>query len=388
MKIDSDSLLLLDDASSLSDEEFLLLYDMNKSNLTVHYWNYRKFDLDSFENDQCVSEFRFEKKDVYILAETLEIAESIICYNGTKVDGIESLCIYLKRFAYLCRYSDMISRFWSPVPELCLVSNNVMKFVCDRLGDFLKIMNPHWLVPVIFQLFSDTIHESRSPSDNCWGLIDGTIPPICRPRKDQYILYNGYKKVHAIKFQSVVVPNGLIANLYDPAEGRRHGSSMLGDSGLFRDLRQHVHRPSNNILCLYGNPGYLLRPQLMGPFQGGAKTPLQNSWIKAMSQLRVSVEWIFVDILDYFKFLDFKMWIKLQLSAVGKMLLVCALMQNARTCMYGNETASYFDLKPVTIEDYFVKHWRAVFFISQSQPEKAQNYAKVVWRGFSSLKFL
>ena len=182
-----------------------------------------------------------------------------------------------------------------------------MKFVCDRLGDFLKIMNPHWLVPVIFQLFSDTIHESRSPSDNCWGLIDGTIPPICRPRKDQYILYNGYKKVHAIKFQSVVVPNGLIANLYDPAEGRRHGSSMLGDSGLFRDLRQHVHRPSNNILCLYGNPGYLLRPQLMGPFQGGAKTPLQNSWIKAMSQLRVSVEWIFVDILDYFKFLDFKM---------------------------------------------------------------------------------
>ena len=111
MKIDSDSLLLLDDASSLSDEEFLLLYGMNKSNLTVPYWNYRKFDLDSFENDQCVSEFRFEKKDVYILAETLEIAESIICYNGTKVDGIESLCIYLKRFAYLCRYSDTISRF-------------------------------------------------------------------------------------------------------------------------------------------------------------------------------------------------------------------------------------------------------------------------------------
>ena len=33
---------------------------------------------------------------------------------------------------------------------------------------------------------------------------------------------------------------------------------------------------------------------------------------------------------------------------------ICALMHNARTCMYGNETASYFVLKPVAIEDCFV----------------------------------
>ena len=45
---------------------------------------------------------------------------------------------------------------------------------------------------------------------------------------------------------------------------------------------------------------------------------------------------------------------QLQLSAVGKKYIVCALMHNARTCMYGNETVSYFDLKPVAIEDCFV----------------------------------
>ena len=73
-----------------------------------------------------------------------------------------------------------------------------------------------------------------------------------------------------------------------------------------------------------------------------------------MSQLRVSVEWIFWNILDYFKFLDFKKELKLRLSAVGKMCIVCTLMQNARTCMYGNETASYFDMKPGVIEDYIV----------------------------------
>ena len=51
MKIDSDS-LLLHDAGSLNDKEFLLLY---------------KLDRDSLENDEGVSEFRFEKKNVYIM---------------------------------------------------------------------------------------------------------------------------------------------------------------------------------------------------------------------------------------------------------------------------------------------------------------------------------
>ena len=57
MKIDKDSLLLLHNAGSLTDKEFLLLYDINKSNLTLPYWNYPKFDLDCLENDKCVSEF-------------------------------------------------------------------------------------------------------------------------------------------------------------------------------------------------------------------------------------------------------------------------------------------------------------------------------------------
>ena len=113
-----------------------------------------------------------------------------------------------------------------------------------------------------------------------------------------------------ITFQSVVVPNGLIANLYSQVEGRRHDNSMLGDSGLFHDLQQHAHG-NNNILCLYSVPAYPLRSQVTGPSQCAARTPLQNSWNKAKSQLRVLVEWVFEDILHYFKYLDFKKVLKL-----------------------------------------------------------------------------
>ena len=114
----------------------------------------------------------------------------------------------------------------------------------------LETVNQQWLAPVNLQLFADTIHASESPLDNCWGFIDGTIHPICRPRKDQRILYNGHKKFHAIKFKSVIASNGLIDNLYDPVEDQCHDSSMLGDSGLFCDLQQYVHGPNNNIFGL------------------------------------------------------------------------------------------------------------------------------------------
>lgn len=73
----------------------------------------------------------------------------------------------------------------------------------------------------------------------------------------------------------------------------------------------------------------------------------------AMSAIRSSVEWLFGDIINYFKFLDFKKSLKIGLSSIGKMYIVSALLQNALTCLYGNETATFFDLDPPTLEEYF-----------------------------------
>ena len=204
---------------------------MNKLNLTLPYSTYPNFDFGSLENGECISEFWFEKKDVYTLGETLEIPQSVICYNGTKVDGIKFLCIFFKRFAYPCRYSEMIS-FGRSVPELSYVSNHFMNFVYDRWGHLIKTMNLQWLVPVNLHLFIDAIHASESLLENCLGFIDETNRSICRSRKDQCILYSGHKKVQAIKFQSVVALNGLIANLYGPVnEWSTLDSDMLADSG-------------------------------------------------------------------------------------------------------------------------------------------------------------
>ena len=52
-----------------------------------------------------------------------------------------------------------------------------------------------------------------------------------------------------------------------------------------------------------------------------------------MSKVKAEVEWIFADVVNYFKFLDFKKNLKISLSAVGKMYLSCAIILNAHTCL-------------------------------------------------------
>ena len=164
--------------------------------------------------------------------------------------------LFLKRFAYPCRYQDLISRFGRPVPQLCMISNKVLDFLYFNWSHLLTNFQQNWLSPQNLEDFAFLIHQQGAQLDHCWGFVDGTVRPISRPTHNQRIVYNGHKKVHAIKFQSVVAPNGMIANLYGPVEGKRHDSGMLAESGLLNILQQHSHGPNGRPLCIFGDPAY------------------------------------------------------------------------------------------------------------------------------------
>ena len=74
----------------------------------------------------------------------------------------------------------------------------------------------------------------------------------------------------------------------------------------------------------------------------------------SMSVVRVSAEWLFGEIINYFKFMDFKKNLKINLSSVGKMYIVSAILRNALTCLYGNSTSDFFQLDPPTLQEYFL----------------------------------
>lgn len=350
-----EALLLANDLDLIEDEELLLLYDVNTSkNLDIPYWKYDKFDLDCLSDDECKSEFRFLKHDIYALLDVLNLPDKITCPNRFFVYSDEALCMLLRRFAYPCRYEDLVPRLGRPVPQLSMVVSEMTDLLHVQFGHLLSRLNQPWLSPADLVEFSQSIYRKGAALDNCWGFIDGTVRPVSRPGEHQRVLYNGHKRVHAIKFQSVVAPNGLIANLFGPVEGRRHDSGMLALSGLLPMLEAHCVSPTGQPLCVYGDPAYPLRVHLQGPFKGHALTPQQQLFNESMSKVRTAVEWVFGDILQYFSFLDFKKDLKIGLSAVGKMYIICALLRNAYSCLYGSETSSFFGVEPPSLEDYFI----------------------------------
>ena len=110
---------------------------------------------------------------------------------------------------------------------------------------------------------------------------------------------------------------------------------------MYEILELFAFSPDGQPMCIYGDPAYPMRIHLQAPFREHHLDPLMRAYNKSMSEVRTSVECIFGDIINYFKFLDFKRNLKIALSQVGKMYVVCAILQNALTCMYGIQHLSF-----------------------------------------------
>ena len=96
-----DNLLIALDDETIDEEEFLLLWEVNKSkNVDFPVHNYPRFDLASKDDCECKAEFRFDKNDLLALAEALQNSDVFRCKQGTVCDGMTGLCIALKRYFF------------------------------------------------------------------------------------------------------------------------------------------------------------------------------------------------------------------------------------------------------------------------------------------------
>lgn len=215
-----DARIMLLDAfndNSIDEDEFVLLYNLNTSkNPVFPYEIYERFELANVDEAECKAEFRVEKSDLPQLADALRIPQIFKCDQRSECDGMEGLCMLLRRLAYPCRYSDLIARFGRPVPEICMMTNKVLNFIFENHGHRITQWNNTILNPECLEQYAEAIYAKGAALNNCFGFVDGTVRPICRPNENQRQVYNGHKRVHALKFQSVAIPNGLVANLYGP----------------------------------------------------------------------------------------------------------------------------------------------------------------------------
>eukprot|EP00117_Sycon_ciliatum_P008679 scpid29032/ scgid11272/ len=195
------------------------------------------------------------------------------------------------------------------------------------------------------QSYADAIRRRTGAALNIWGFIDGTVRPMCRPSVLQRPFYNGHKRTHALKYQAVASPDGLMIHLYGPVEGRRHDAGILAESNLLAKLQQLPDPDDGGIFALYGDPAYPLSPRLQKAYLGANLTPAQAQFNTLVNRARQSVEWSFGELLTYWAYVDYKKQQKLLLQPVAIYYRVGALLINCRVIIQrGNKTSKYFDI--------------------------------------------
>ena len=85
----------------------------------------------------------------------------------------------------------MLPRFARPLPQLCMISNQMTDFIYQTHNQRLRSFNQPWLSQASLQNYADVVHAKGAPPQNCWGFIDGTVRPVSSPGKNQRVLYNG-----------------------------------------------------------------------------------------------------------------------------------------------------------------------------------------------------
>ena len=136
---------------------FLLWENCESTNPDLPWDSYDPFTLVNMDEAECKAEFPVQKNDLHRLAKALQIPGTLKCYQGNVCDGMEGLCMLLRRLSYPCRFNDMISRFGRPVPELCMITNPVMDFIYVTHGHRITQWNPAMLNPGFLKQYAAAI---------------------------------------------------------------------------------------------------------------------------------------------------------------------------------------------------------------------------------------
>ncbi|KAJ7042823.1 hypothetical protein C8F04DRAFT_884775, partial [Mycena alexandri] len=151
----------------------------------------------------CLDQFRLYADELIHLAVVLDIPEIFRTERRYAFTRVEALALLLARFKSAADISDLTRKYdrcRAPISELV---NELSEFLDDRWSHLLDFDTDGVLAPARMQQYADAIYEAGAPLDSVLGFMDCTIRGICRPSRWQRAAYNGYKKLHATKYQAI-----------------------------------------------------------------------------------------------------------------------------------------------------------------------------------------
>ncbi|ETL77528.1 hypothetical protein L917_21530, partial [Phytophthora nicotianae] len=132
---------------------------------------------------------------------------------------------------------------------------------------------------------------------------------------------------HALKYQTISTPDGLITHLYGPFPGRNHDIKLFKESRIASAIQNDERFKFYRV---YGDQAYGNDGVLASPFTGAIGNLPQDQKLvnKNMSRVRVSVEWRYGQVVMYWTALDFKRQSRSGTQPVGTMYRVGVLLSN------------------------------------------------------------
>jgi hypothetical protein len=313
------------------------------------------FNLNTYGDIMSERHFRFRVDEIYDIKDALRLPDSLDLDNGSRFSTLEGLCLVLRRLAYPCRLVDLMYMFGRSEGMLSRIISTTLKWIYNRWAQRLFSWDHARLTPEKLEEFATAIVEAGSPLLDVVGFIDGTVRPIARPTENQRSEYNGHHRVHAMKFQAVTTPDGIIVHLSGPYQGRKHDGAIYKASRLQATLLDRVKDTAGNNMCLFGDQGYKNSPvlQTIIPGEEHELTDAQNAFNRAMAEVRAAVEWSFGCTLQYFAFSELKKSQRALLSLVHLHYFNSVLFANIHSCItQNNSCVGKFGIPPPTLEEY------------------------------------
>ena len=145
--------------------------------------------------------------------ECLQLSESTACCQKSRYDCIVALCIFLKkRIPYPYRCKDIVPLFErNPTDDLRLIFT--LDLIYQRHRHRLESWKFQFLQLSYLQRYVDPVAGKGAHYITVLTLLMEQL---------LVFVYSHHTRVHGVKFQSVVLPNGLIISLEGQWEGQRH----------------------------------------------------------------------------------------------------------------------------------------------------------------------
>ena len=207
---------------------------------------------------------------------------------------------------------DTQDQYHHPQSAISEITHEVISYINRLWGHLLNFDIDGILSPLALTHYADALHVHGAPTHTIIGFIDCMIVQTCCPSVSEKLVYTGYKKFHRMKFQAIMVLNGMIAHLDGPYHAPQNDAGVLLESGLLGCMCTHAiqpglvegNPPERQYFWLYRDSVYAMSGVLVSPHtRVGVLTAVEWAWNMAMGGVHISAEHAFRIVLQEWPFL-------------------------------------------------------------------------------------